>query len=331
MSVNRELARIFNSMADILEARNTAWKPRAYRSAARSLEVLGKDVREIHRGGGLPALEEIEGIGESLGRKIVQYLETGKIEEYESLKKSVPPGLRDLMEVPGLGPKKAKRLQQSLGLESVEDLGKAVRDHRVAGLAGFGKKSEEKIGENLGLRKAHLDRIPLAQAASAAQRVVTVLKGTKEIESVEAVGSIRRGEPSVGDIDILAVSESPALVMESFAALPFVKKIISKGLKKTSVLLNDGLQVDLRVFQRASTGAARLYFTGNKEHNIALRRAAQKRGYKLNEYGLFGKDGKRLAGKTEVGIYLALGFNYIPPGMRKGGRELEDFRLKPAA
>jgi len=331
MGANREIANLFKSMADILEAQNVPWKPRAYRAAARSLEVLGKDVREVHVEGGLQALEEIEGIGEKLAEKIVQYLSTGKIQEYEKLKKSVPTGLLSLMEVPGLGPKKAKRLQQDLGLESAEDLRKAVQEHRIADLAGFGEKSEGKIGENLALRKVHVNRIPLGQARSTAQKVVSALGKIKEVQSVEAVGSIRRGESTIGDIDILAVSESPGKVMEAFVALSFVKKTLSSGMKKSSVLLDDGLQVDLRVFRRPSYGAARLYFTGNKEHNIALRRAALARGFKLNEYGLFGKDGKLLAGRTEVGIYLALGFNYIPPEKRKGEKELEDFRLKPAA
>jgi DNA polymerase (family 10) len=326
MSVNREIASIFKSMADILEMRDVPWKPRAYRNAAKSLEFLGEDVGRLYEKGGLEALKGIEGIGEGLGKKIVEYLESGKIGEYEQLRKYVPAGLLALSEVPGLGPKKAKQLQEGLGVSSLEGLKKAVEEHQVAGLPGFGAKSERNITENLGLPKAHLDRVPREEAEAAARKIISILTRLKEVEEAEAVGSLRRHEETIGDIDILALSEDGEAVMRAFTGLPFVKKTLMRGPKKSSVLLDNGMQADLRVFERKSFGAARLYFTGNKQHNIALRIAAQKKGYKLNEYGLYDKAGKKVAGETEEGVYEKLGFRYIPPEKRRNQGELDAFR-----
>jgi DNA polymerase (family 10) len=326
-NVNREIADLFNAIGDFMELRNVPWKPRAYHMGARSLQVLGRDVGEIYREGGLKALEEIPGIGEGLGKKIIQYLRTGKIQEYESMKRARPAGLRELMEVPGLGPKKAKILHDKLYLRSLSDLKAALQEHKVAHLPGFGEKSEQKIAENLGIARPHTNRMSRSQALPTAERIVSLLKPLKFVDRVEIVGSLRRKEESVGDIDLLVISFQPDLVMRAFSALPLVAKVLLQGPKKSSVLLKNGMQADLRVFEPKHYGAAMLYFTGNKQHNIELRRLAIARGWKLNEYGLFDKGDRPLAGGTEEGVYQKLGYRFIPPEERRNQGELEAHRL----
>jgi DNA polymerase (family X) len=325
-SINREIAEIFNSMGDILEIEDVQWKPRAYHAAARSLEVLGEDVRDIYKKGGLKGLEDIPGIGEGLGKKIVEFIKRGKIPEYEKLKKTLPAGMGDLMSVPGLGPYRVENLYHH-GIHSPADLKAAVLEHKVAGIPGFGSKSEEKIGESLGLKKPHQDRRPREEVLPSANRILLSLKGLKTVKRLELVGSLRRKEESIGDIDILAVSNKPGEVMETFTALPFIQKVILHGAKKSEVLLENGLQVDFRVFEPESFGAAMIYFTGNKQHNIELRKIAIRKGWKLNEYGLFDKAGNRLAGATEEEVYRKLGFKFIPPEKRKNEGELESYGL----
>jgi DNA polymerase (family X) len=322
LKTNHEIAEIFNSMADILEIGDVEWKPRAYRNAAKSLETLGRDAAEIYREGGLRALEEIPGIGGALGQKIIEYVEGGKIREYEKLKKTLPPGMRDLLKVPGLGPYRAENLYHH-GISSVAGLKTAVQKHQLAAIPGFGEKSERKIAGNLGVLKPHGDRRPWAQVMPWAEKVTAYLGPVKAVERLEVVGSLRRGEETVGDIDILAVSRQPEKVMDAFVKMPFVSKVVLRGPKKSEVVLENGLQVDLRVFEKESFGAAMIYFTGDKQHNIALRKIAIAKGWKLNEYGLFDKSGKVLAGRTEQEVYARLGYRLIPPGRRKSRGELD--------
>lgn len=329
MGANQEIAEMFNTMADILEIEDVEWKPRAYRSAARSLLSLGRDVRELYRDGGLEKLEEIPGVGEGLGHKIVEFLESGKIREFERLKKSLPGGMRELLKVPGLGPYRAENLYHH-HIESLGDLKRAVREHQVATLPGFGPQSEERIAESLGLKKTHQDRWPREAVLPSANRVLLALRRTGKLDRLELVGSLRRKEATIGDIDILAVSRRPEDVMAAFTGLPFAKRVVMHGPKKSEIILDNGLQVDLRVFEPESLGAALLYFTGNKQHNIELRRIALRKGLKLNEYGLYDKAGKKIAGETEEGVYRKLGYKYIPPERRKNLGELgsEEFLLK---
>jgi DNA polymerase (family 10) len=328
MGTNREIAEIFNTMAGILEIEDVEWKPRAYRAAARSLQALGEDVGKIYQKGGLKGLEEIPGIGEGLGKKIVQYLETGKIPDYEKLKRTLPSGVTALLAVPGLGPYRAENLYRH-HIQSVGDLKRAVREHQLANIPGFGWKSEEKIAESLGLKKAHQERRSREEVLPWANKVQLALRGLTEVERVELVGSLRRKEATIGDIDLLVVADRAAPVMAAFIQLPFVEKVLQRGLKKSEVVLENGLQVDLRVFEEKCLGAALLYFTGNKQHNIQLRKVAMRKGWKLNEYGLYDKAGKRIAGETEEGVYGQLGFKFIPPERRKGQGELDsaEFRL----
>ena len=325
MGTNQKIAEIFNAMGDILEIEDVPWKPRAYHTAARSLAELAVDVRSLYKRGGLESLEKISGIGESLGRKIVEYLNYGKIFEYERLKKSLPKGMEELLTVPCLGPYRVENLFHH-GIHSPADLKDAVREHKVAGLPGFGTKSEEVIGQSLGLPKPHGDRKSRGKVLPTANKVLQYLKRLKEVERVELVGSLRRKEKTVGDIDLLAVTGKPQAVMEAFRAMPDIGKVVLQGPKKSEVRLKNGLQVDFRVFQPESFGAAMIYFTGNKQHNIELRKIALRKGWKLNEYGLFDRKGKFLAGETEEGIYRELGFKLIPPEKRKNEGELEHYR-----
>jgi len=326
VGTNQKIAEIFNAMGDILEIEEVPWKPRAYHAAARSLAGLAVDIRSIYKKGGLKGLEEISGIGESLGRKIVEYLDHGKIYEYERLKKTLPQGMEELLTVPGLGPYRVENLYHH-GIHSPADLKTAVRDHKVAGLPGFGAKSEEKIAESLGLSKPHGNRKPRTEILPTANRMLQALQRLKEVDRVEIVGSLRRKEDTVGDIDLLAVTRNPGAVMDAFLAQPSVRKVVLRGPKKSEVILENGLQTDFRVFKPGSFGAAMIYFTGNKQHNIELRKIAIRKGLKLNEYGLFDKAGRRLAGKTEEEVYRRLGFKLIPPEKRKNQEELKYYKL----
>ena len=328
MTTNDEIADIFNSMADILEIQNVQWKPRAYRSAARQIRDTHTDLKILYKKGGIKALEEIPGVGEHMARKIEQYIKKGKIQEYEKLKRSIPQGLNAIMNVPGMGPKKAYVLYKKLNIKSLKDLKKAVEGHKVREIFGFGETSENKILDALGMTKAHKDRHPYKIVYPIANKIVEELKKLKETERVEAVGSLRRKEFTIGDIDILAISKNPGKVMEAFVKLPVVKKIIAKGPKKSVVILKNNMQADLRVFDKKSFGAAMQYFTGNKMHNIELRKIAIKKGYMLNEYGLFDRKTKKfIAGETEEEIYGKLGLKYIPPEKRKNEGEFERYSL----
>ena len=327
MGANLKIAEIFDDMGNILEIEDVPWKPRAYHTAAGSLRALGKDVRVLYRQGGLKGLEDIPGIGEGLGKKIVEYLETGKIREYEKLKKSLPAGVGALMKVPGLGPYQAENLYHH-GIHSPAELKAAVQGHHLEGIPGFGPKSEEKIAASLGITKPHQDRHLREEVLPTANKVLLALRKLSAVKRLELVGSLRRKEETIGDIDILVVSDSPQEVMEAFTSLPFVDKVILHGLKKSEVLLNNSLQVDLRVFAEENFGAAMIYFTGNKQHNIELRKVAIRKGWKLNEYGLFDKIGNPLEGETEEGVYRKLGFAFIPPEERRNKGELETHLLR---
>lgn len=329
MSINEELAKIFNEMADILEIKEVAWKPRAYRTAARSIIGMNVDIKTIYQKGGLKLLHErVPGVGEHMAKKIEQYIKTGHIKEYEKLKKSIPEGLNAIMNVPGMGPKKAYMLYKKLNIKTLEDLKKAVEQHKIQKLKGFGETSEAKIQESLGTTKAHKERKPYKIVYPVAKKIVDELKKLKEVDQISLGGSLRRKEETIGDIDILATSKKPEAVMNRFITLPMVKKVILKGPKKSEIILKNGMQADLRVFDKKSFGAAMQYFTGNKLHNIELRKIAIKKGYKLNEYGLF-KGNKMIAGETEESIYNALGLRYIPPEKRKNQGEIEEALQKP--
>lgn len=317
---NLEVARMLYEIADILEAQDVEFKPRAYRRAARSIEELSEDIVDIWK---LGELEEISGVGKHIAAKISEYLETGKLKYYEKLKKEFPVDLEELGKVEGLGPKKAIKLYKELGIKNLDELKKAVEKGKVKGLEGFGEKSEKKIMEGIGLAKESGKRMLLSQATPIANELAEKLRSLKEVEKLEIVGSYRRRNETIGDLDMLVVSKNPGKVMDYFTKIESGLKVLAKGPSKSSIKLGSGLQVDLRVFDEASYGAAMMYFTGSKDHNIALRKIAISKKMKLSEYGLFSGE-KSVAGKTEEEVYKKLGLKqWIPPELRENMGEIE--------
>lgn len=321
---NLEIARIFYEMADILEIKEVEWKPRAYQKAARAIETSSKDVEKIYDKGGLKALQKIPGVGEAIAGKIEEFIKTGKIKEYEKLKKSVPAGIEKITDIPGMGPKKALVLIKKLKIKSVKDLEKAAKQGKIRKISGFGEKSEEDILKGIDLLKSSAGKMLLGKALPLAQELVSELKGLKEVKRINIAGSTRRRKEVVRDLDILAVSTKPKNVMDFFTSMPAVSDVIAKGSAKSSVRLKAGINVDLRVIEEKSFGAALQYFTGSKSHNIRCRKIAIKKGLKLNEYGLFDvKTKKYICGKTEQEVYKKLGMQYIEPELRENKGEIE--------
>ncbi len=319
---NFELAKILYDIALYLDMEDIPFKPQAYEKAANSIETLNEDIEDVYKKGGLKALENIPGVGRSIAEKIEEFLKTGKIKYFEQLKKKMPLNIEELASVEGLGPKSIKKLYKNLKIKNIADLEKAARAGKIRKLAGFGEKSEENILKGIEFFKKTSGRFVLGFILPLVKEIESRLKKLREVEKVAIAGSIRRMKETVGDCDILVVSADPQKVMEFFVSMPEVGRIYAKGITKSAVRLNNGLDVDLRVVDKKSFGAALCYFTGNKEHNIVLRKMAQAKNLKLNEYGLF-KGNKMIAGISEEEIYKTLGLQYIPPEMRENWGEIE--------
>jgi len=319
-SNNSDLAGIFYEMAEILELKQVKWKPQAYIAAAQTMESLGEDVSEIYKKKGRNGLLELPGIGEALADKIIRYLGERKIDEYERLKKSVPAGLYEMMKIPGVGAKKAMLFYNKLGIKSIDELGRAAEEHKLLGLRGFKEKSEQKIIEGIEMMKGEQKRISLKDAERLAKPILAGLGKIKEIKETIVAGSFRRKKSSIRDFDIILMAEEKnhEKILNSFTKMSFVKEVLGKGREKATIITKDGIQVDARVFTDKEFGTGLLYFTGDKGHNIWLRKIAIKKGWKLNEYGLFDGKGKRIAGKNEEEVYNKLGLDYIEPEKRIG-------------
>ncbi len=318
---NQEIAKILFEIGQYLEMQDVAFKPRAYEKAAEVVAELGEQVAEIYKKDGIKTLEDIPGVGVSIAEKIEELLKTGKSKYHAELKKKTPVELAELTAVEGLGPKKIKVLYQKLGVKNIKDLEGVARAGKIAKLGGFGKKSEENILKGIGFTKSFGGRFLLGEASFLVGDIVARLRKIKGVERAEAAGSLRRYKETIGDADILVITDNSKLVMDFFTAMPEVAHIFSHGETKSAVKLKNGMDVDLRVVSKESYGAALAYFTGSKDHNVALRQMAIKKGYKLNEYGLF-KGECQIAGKTEEEIYEKLGMQYIPPEMREMRGEL---------
>ncbi|MEM4359505.1 MAG: DNA polymerase/3'-5' exonuclease PolX [Candidatus Bilamarchaeaceae archaeon] len=317
---NLEVARILYEIADMLEAQNVQFKPVAYRKAARAIEELPEDITSVWKRG---ELEKIPGVGSHIAMRIAEYLETGRMKYYDDLKKEFPIDFESLGRIEGLGPKRAITLYKMLGIRNLDDLKKAVEQHKIRELPGFGEKSEQKLAEGIELAASSGKRMLLSQITPIAQEFERKLRALKEVEALEIVGSYRRRKETVGDLDILVVSKNPGKVMDFFVNIEKPVTVLAKGLTKSSILLSNGLHVDLRVLEPTSYGSAMLYFTGSKEHNIALRTYAMSKGMKLSEYGLFKKE-KKIAGRTEEEVYEKLGLKqWIPPELRENMGEIE--------
>ena len=315
---NQEIAKIFYEIADILEIQGVDFKPRAYRNAAKSIEALTSDIKEIFDRG---ELRKIPGVGEHISEKIEEILKTGKLKYFDKLKKKVPKYIDEFMKVPGMGPKKAKLLYEKLGVSTIKQLEKAAKGHKLAGLEGMGEKSEEDVLRGIELLKKGKGRMLLGQVYPVAEEIIKYLKEVNGVQKVEVAGSLRRMKETVRDIDILVVSSKAEAVMSHFVKFPDVSEVLAKGSTKSSVVLRDGVQVDVRVVGKNVFGSAMQYFTGSKEHSIALRNIAIKKGLKLSEYGLF-KGKKVVASRTEEDVYKKLGLSYIDPEMRENRGEI---------
>jgi len=317
---NKEIAKLFRQIAQDLEVlEENPFRIRAYLKAAQSIESLSEDIAEVAR---KDHLEQIPGIGKDLAAKIKEILKTGRLKFLDQLKKRVPEGLTLLLSIPGLGPKTAKLLYDELKIKNIQQLEKAVRTHKISSLAGMKEKTEENISRGIALIKKAKERMLLAEATSLANEFIQKLKKLKEIKQIQPAGSLRRNKETVRDIDILVTSSKPDKVMNVFTNLDQIREVLASGPTKSSVLIEDDVQVDVRVVKPKSFGAALLYFTGSKEHNIKLRQLALKKGWKINEYGLFRKN-KWLAGKTEQEIYKKLKVSYIAPELREDTGEIE--------
>lgn len=318
---NQEIAGIFNEIADLLEIKGeNPFRIRAYRRAAQNIEGHAKNIADLSR----EELLEIPGIGKDLADKIEEYLKTGKVASYDDLKKEVPEGLAELLSVPSLGPKTAKLLHERLKIKNIDDLEKFAREHKLAGLPGIKEKTEENIIRGIEMLRRGKERQPLGRVLPLASDIVEYLKKKAPVEKISVAGSLRRMKDTVRDIDILITSSSPHDVMKAFVHLPDAKEVLMQGATKSSIIMREGIQVDLRVVEDESFGAALAYFTGSKEHNIRLREMAVKKGLKINEYGIFReKDNKKLGGKNEEDIYNILGLQYVPPEMREDRGEIE--------
>jgi DNA polymerase (family 10) len=319
---NKEIAKIFNEIAEYLEMEGVQFKPYAYQKAALTLETLKNDVEDLYKAGGLKALKGIPGVGESIARKIEEYLTTGRIEYYEEFKKKMPINLDEIVGVEGVGPKKARVLFEQLNIKTLEELEAAAQAHKIAPLFGFGEKTEQNILQAIDFLKASKGRFLLGEILPIAHQVLEQLQALPEVQRANVAGSVRRMRETIGDVDFLVISTNPAAVMDWFVAQPGVVKVWGHGATKSSVRLKEGFDMDIRVIPPESYGAALQYFTGSKDHNIALRKIAIDRGFKLSEYGLFQGE-KLIAAETEEEVYAKLGMPWIAPELREDRGEIE--------
>ncbi len=319
--INSEIAKIFDGIADLLEVKgDNPFRIRAYRRAAQNVLTLPDDLSTFS----LDDLMAVPGIGKDLASKITEYAETGTITAWEELKAEIPEGILDLLAIPGLGPKTVKLIFDTLQITSLEALERAARTGGLEQLPHIKEKTVENILKGIAMLKRGRERLPIGTVLPVANEIIDYLKDHAPVRNISLAGSLRRWKETIKDIDILVTADSSKKVMDVFVRMPGVADTVSKGPTKSSVVLSDGISVDLRVVEKDSYGAALQYFTGSKEHNIKMRERAVKKGLKINEYGIFQeKNGKKLGGKREEEIYTVLGMDYIEPEMREDRGEIE--------
>ena len=322
---NSDIADIFNRVADLLDIEGeNQFRIRAYRNASRVVGGLPRNVADMVKEG--EDLTQFPGIGKDLAGKIKEIVETGTLGQLKELEEKTPPALSRLMKIEGLGPKRVQILHRKLGINDVDGLKKAAEEKRIRDVEGFGEKTEQMILEALGQVKGgeEKERVKLVVAEQVANDYVDYLRKGKEVKDIDVAGSYRRRKETVGDLDILVTCKEGSKVMDRFVEYEDVSKIVSKGTTRSSVVLRSGLHVDLRVVPELSYGAALHYFTGSKDHNIAVRSLGVRRGLKINEYGVFkGKQEIRVAGRTEEEVYEQVGLPYIEPELRDNWGEIE--------
>jgi DNA polymerase (family 10) len=320
---NKSIADILTEIADILDIQGeNPFRVRSYRNAARTIADMSQSVQALVQAG--EKLDEIPGIGKSLAEKIEEMVSTGRSRFLGELQGKIPAGLTELLKLEGLGPKKVKLLYDELGVDSVDRLEKAAQAGRLRDLAGMGVKTEEKILKSVEQYRAGMGRFKLSTGFTYAQSLLDYLKGVPGLKRLDPAGSFRRRRETIGDLDILAICGKGCKVMDRFTQYGDVAEVLAKGETKSSVRLKCGLQVDVRVLEEESYGAALHYFTGSKPHNVAIRERAKELGLKVSEYGVFrAKDEKRLSGADEEDVFKAVGLPFIPPELREDRGEIQ--------
>ncbi len=318
--VNTDIESLFRKVADLLDIQNAnPFRVRAYRNAAVTIGRLSENVADMVSRN--EDLTELPGIGPDLSKKIREIVETGRLRFLDNLEKNSHASFSELMDIPGLGPRKVKALYDALGISNIAELEEAARYGRIATVGGFGEKSQQNILKEIARRQERSRRIPYHAAMLAAEPLLAYLRAFAGISQVELAGSFRRCRDTIGDLDLLVSSRKGVDAIRYFTRYDGVADILSSGNTRSSVVLRSGLQVDLRVVPRVSWGAALLYFTGSKQHNIAVRKLAIDRGLKINEYGVF-RDHERIAGKSEKEVYASLGLSFIDPELREDRGEI---------
>ncbi|HEY8079877.1 MAG TPA: helix-hairpin-helix domain-containing protein, partial [Labilithrix sp.] len=323
---NMAVARALAELADLKELSGAdAFRLRAFRNASRAIEGLDQSIVELARAG---KLEEVRGVGGGVAKRIQELLETGHIAETAELRAKLPPGLVDLMNLPGIGLKTAQQVWQERGITTIDALEQAAKDGKLRDLPRFGQKREEKlIGAIAAFKKraAAPKRRLMAEALIAAEAIVARMREVPGVLACDYAGSLRRRAETVGDLDILVAADAKdaVAIMDAFVTTPDVAEVLGKGDTRSSVVLDGGMQADLRVVPRESWGAAMQYFTGSKDHNVAMRTIAVKKKLKVSEYGVFDASGKSIAGDDEAKVYEAIGLRWMPPELRENRGEIE--------
>jgi DNA polymerase (family 10) len=321
---NIDIANIFDDIADFLEIEDeNPFRIRAYRNAARTVRGLGSELKDMTAAG--EDLTELPGIGKELAAKIHEILETGTAKALTKLQQRIPQSVTEILKLPNLGPKRVRILYHDLKITDLQELAKAARQGRIHTLEGFGAKIEKAILDAVEARAQKEKRFKIDEAGHYVDSLLDYLKEVPGVKDVVAAGSYRRARETVGDLDILITARKTSPLMERFVEYDEVAEVLAKGTTRSSVVLRCGMQVDVRRVEQASFGAALQYFTGSKDHNIAIRRLGQQRGLKINEYGVFRFE-KRVAGRTEESVYQALDLALIPPELRENRGEIEAAR-----
>ncbi len=319
---NTAIAKVFQDIADLLEVKGeNKFKVRAYQRAARTIEYLPKEIAIMLDEG--EDLKSIPGIGEAIAKKTTELVTTNKLGYYENLKAEFPESITGLLEIPGIGPKSAKRFSE-LGIRSVDELEQAINDGRVAGIFRLGDKTADNILHQIQTMRRKDQRIPIGEALPVVEEILDSLHSLPGVRNLTAAGSLRRFRETVGDIDLMGTAGDPEAVINAFVVLPQIREVLAKGPTKATVILSGGLQADLRMVEHDSFGSLLQYFTGSKQHNIILRQRGQKQGLKLSEYGITDLARDKLEKfTTEEDFYSRLGLQYIPPELREGHNEID--------
>jgi len=314
------LSAIFRNIASILKIKDgNVFRIRAYEKAAESVEGFPNTLESLVKE---DRLTEIPGIGKDLSDKIKEFYVTGKIQAYEDLKKTIPKGLLELLNIPSVGPKTAKVLYEKLKIKNLAELEKAISGNKITGIFGIKEKTLQNISKGIDILKKGRLRMTIEQATRLSNTFLSSLKKIPEVQNITTAGSVRRKTESIGDIDILISSRKPGKILDAFIKLPEVKAVLGRGGTKSSILTKNNTQIDCRVVEDKSFGAALIYFTGSKDFNIKLRKLAIKKGLKINEYGVF-KKSKFICGTTEKEVFKVFGMDFIEPELRENRGEIE--------